>query len=136
MVVDLLVAKGQALGLERGMDLSGIPLAEILSRDTKEFELSKKRVIISQVMVPSFAWNRERSGAIQAELALLRSATSTDLALALCTSVMENASDVYGASDGTLASDVFGADLPLRLPGVMSRKKDFLPEFGQKLRDL
>ncbi len=68
-------------------------------------------------MVPSFAWNRERSGAIRAELAVLRSASSTDLALALITSVMENASEVYGAADGTFVSDVFGADLPLRLDG-------------------
>ena len=36
----------------------------------------------------------------------------------------------------TLVSDVFGADLPLRLAGVMSRKKDFLPWLGARLRDL
>jgi manganese-dependent inorganic pyrophosphatase len=125
---------GPAL-LERGMALSGIPLAAILTRDTKEFELSKKKVIISQVMVPSFAWNRERSVAIQAELATLRTGTGTDLVLALFTSVMENASDIYGAADEALLHSLFGTGLPARFEGVMSRKKDFLPWLGTRLRN-
>jgi len=122
--------------LERGMDLSGVPLAALLARDTKEFDLSKRKVIIAQVMVPSFSWNRERSAAILAELAALRAGTKTDLAIALFTSVMENASDVYGAADEALISEVFGAGLPLRFEGVMSRKKDFLPWLGDRLREL
>jgi manganese-dependent inorganic pyrophosphatase len=122
--------------LERGMDLSGVPLAALLARDTKEFGLSKKKVIIAQVMVPSFSWNRERSAAILAELAALQASTKTDLAIALFTSVMENASDVYGAADDALISGVFGAGLPLRFEGVMSRKKDFLPWLGDRLREL
>ena len=118
------------------MDLSGVPLAALLARDTKEFDLSKRKVIIAQVMVPSFSWNRERSAAILAELAALRAGTKTDLAIALFTSVMENASDVYGAADEALISEVFGAGLPLRFEGVMSRKKDFLPWLGDRLREL
>ena len=122
--------------LERGMDLSGVPLAALLARDTKEFGLSKRKVSIAQVMVPSFSWNRERSAAILTELAALRAGTKTDLAIALFTSVMENASDVYGAADEALISEVFGAGLPLRFDGVMSRKKDFLPWLGDRLREL
>jgi manganese-dependent inorganic pyrophosphatase len=122
--------------LERGMALSGVPLADLLSRDTKEFELSHKKVIISQVMVPSFAWNRERSLSIHAELAALQKSSGTDIAVALFTSVMENASDVYSAADEALVLGVFGAGLPLRFDGVMSRKKDFLPLLGARLRDI
>jgi manganese-dependent inorganic pyrophosphatase len=125
-----------AVLLERGMDLSGVPLADLLSRDTKEFELSHKKVIISQVMVPSFAWNRERSLSIHAELAALQKSSGTDIAVALFTSVMENASDVYGAADEALVLGVFGAGLPLRFDGVMSRKKDFVPWLGARLRDI
>jgi manganese-dependent inorganic pyrophosphatase len=122
--------------LERGMDLSGVPLAVLLARDTKEFELSKKKVIISQVMVPSFAWNRESSDAIQAELAILQKSSGTDLAIALFTSVREDASDVYGAADEPLISSLFGTGVPARFAGVMSRKKDFLPWLGDRLREL
>jgi len=125
-----------AVLLERGMDLSGVPLADLLCRDTKEFELSNKKVIISQVMVPSFAWNRERSLSIHAELAGLQKSSGTDIAVALFTSVMENASDVYGAADEVLVKEVFGAALPIRFDGVMSRKKDFLPWLGARLRDI
>ena len=125
-----------AVLLERGMDLSGVPLADLLCRDTKEFELSNKKVLISQVMVPSFAWNRERSLSIHAELAALQKRSGTDIAVALFTCVMENASDVYGAADEALVLGVFGAALPIRFDGVMSRKKDFLPWLGARLRDI
>jgi len=126
---------GNAL-LERGMDLSGVRLSTLLSRDTKEFELSKKKVIIAQVMVPSFSWNQERSGAILTELAAQLAAKKTDLAIVLFTSVMENASEVYGAGDEMLLHRVFGGALPVRFDGVMSRKKDFLPWLGDRLREL
>ena len=120
--------------LERGMDLSGMSLDALLSRDTKMFTLSEKTVQIAQVMVPSFAWNRERDAAIEAGLEKSRVGSSADLSLALFTNVLENASDLYGAGDAALLVDLFGQDLPARLPGVMSRKKDFLPWLGEKLR--
>lgn len=125
---------GAAL-LERGMDLSGVPLATVLTRDTKEFELSKKKVVIAQVMVPSSGWNRERDEKIRSELAGLRAACAADLVLVLFTSVMENASEVYGDAEPVLLQALFGRELPVRLEGVMSRKKDFLPWLGEKLRD-
>jgi manganese-dependent inorganic pyrophosphatase len=123
--------------LERGMDLSGVSLAAILARDTKEFELSKKKVVISQVMVPSLSWTRDRGDAIRTELAAMRAVSGSDIILVLFTSVMENASEVWGeaALDGILPA-LFGRDLPVTLPGVMSRKKDFLPWLGAQLRDL
>jgi len=118
------------------MDLAGIPLADLLTRDTKEFELSDRKVLISQVLVPSFSWNRERSALILAELAAVQSGTKTDIVIALFTSVMDNASEVYGAADEPLLQSLFGNVLPSRFDGVMSRKNDFLPWLGKRLRDL
>jgi manganese-dependent inorganic pyrophosphatase len=128
-------ALGPAL-LEQGMDLSGAPLAAILSRDTKEFELSGKKAVISQVMVPSFAWDRERSGEIVSELAAIRNASRADMVLVLFTSVPENASEVYGVADGSLMTTLLGDSLPAHFDGVMSRKKDFLPWLGERMREL
>jgi manganese-dependent inorganic pyrophosphatase len=120
--------------LEQGMDLSGVSLDTLLSRDTKMFTLSEKTVQIAQVMVPSFAWNRARDTAIGAGLEKSRAGSSADLSLALFTNMLENASDLYGAGDPALLRELFGECLPTRLCGVMSRKKDFLPWLGEKLR--
>ncbi|MFA4859843.1 putative manganese-dependent inorganic diphosphatase [Methanoregula sp.] len=120
--------------LERAMDLSGAPLDVILARDTKVFELSGKKVQIGQVMVPSFTWNRERNNAIAQELARVRSTTGADIVLLLVTNVLENASDIYGVSDPALVQALFKDVLPVRLEGVMSRKLDFLPWLGTRLR--
>ena len=126
---------GAAL-LERGMDLAGVPLATILSRDTKVFELSGRKVIIAQVMVPSFSWNNEREESINKELDAARASSGANLMLALFTNVEEHASMVYGAAEGPLLAGIFGGGLPVRLGGVMSRKKDFVPWLGARLRDL
>lgn len=120
--------------LEQGMDLSGTPLEVILARDTKEYILSTKKVVISQVMVPSFSWNKERDEAISAELAHMRTASGSDMVLVLFTNVLEKSSDLYGIADPDLIEDIFGEDLPVRLEGVMSRKLDFLPWLGARLR--
>ncbi|MDD1693534.1 MAG: inorganic diphosphatase, partial [Methanoregula sp.] len=104
------------------------------ARDTKAFDLSGKNVLISQVMVPSFAWNRERAREIQAELARMKKTSGADLVLVLFTSVLDNASDCYGEADPDLLHGIFQAPLPVYLEGVMSRKKDFLPWIGARLR--
>jgi len=120
--------------LERGMDLSGIPLEIILTRDTKEYILSEKKVVISQVMVPSFAWNNERDEAIRAELARIKATSGSAMVLVLFTNVLEKSSDLHGVADPDLIEDIFGEDLPVRLEGVMSRKLDFLPWLGARIR--
>jgi len=121
--------------LEQAMDLSGAPLDDILARDTKIFELSGKKILIGQVMVPTFAWNRERDLAIAGEVARVRASSGSDIVLVLFTNVLENASDLYGAADPELLHSLFGDTLPVRLEGVMSRKLDFLPWLGARLRE-
>ena len=123
-----------AVLLEHGMDLSETPLEKILARDSKEFVLSEKKVVISQVMVPSFAWNHERDEAIGEVLERMKESSGSDIVLVLFTNVGEKSSDIYGAGDPGLIQDIFGKDLPLRFDGVMSRKLDFLPWFGERLR--
>ena len=124
---------GNAL-LEEGMDLTGASLETILARDTKEFDLSGRKVLISQVMVPSFSWNQGRARDVQAELEKMKAKSSADLVLVLFTSVRDNSSDCYGEADPGLISVIFAKPLPVHLDGVMSRKKDFLPWIGAKLR--
>ncbi len=121
--------------LERGMDLSGTSLDVILAQDKKEFVLSAKKVMISQVMVPSFAWNREREDEIRANLAEMKITSGADMVLVLFTNVFEKSSFLYGAADPDLLNSLFKENLPTRLEGVMSRKLDFIPWLGARLRE-
>ncbi len=78
-------------------------------------------------MVPSFAWNREREREIRAGISGMVATTGSDIVLVLFTSVPDNASELYGEGDPGLIRSLFGETIPVRLDGVMSRKKDFLP---------
>ncbi|HQP83432.1 MAG TPA: putative manganese-dependent inorganic diphosphatase, partial [Methanoregulaceae archaeon] len=129
------VAFGTEL-IQKGMDLDHTPLPALLSRDTKRYSLFAREVVISQVMMASDEFLQGRNDEIRAVLERLRKEEAADLYLVLFTNVIGNHSHLFAAGDlGVLSS--LGLDpQPVHLPGVMSRKKDFLPEFGQKLRDL
>ncbi|MBS1194404.1 MAG: Inorganic diphosphatase, partial [Methanomicrobia archaeon] len=122
--------------VQHGMQLEGQPLSEVLTRDTKRYSLSGREVVIAQVMVPTFRYPEKESAAIRRELSLLAERQGVDMYLALFTGVLEDASLLYAAADDALLTALDMRDQPVRLEGVLSRKKDFLPRFGQMLRQL
>jgi manganese-dependent inorganic pyrophosphatase len=122
--------------LRRGMDLTSSTLEDLLTRDTKQYNLFGKDLIIAQVMVPGYEFSRERQGEIGKILQHLRERNRVDLYVALFTNVVEEGSDVYFAGDESLLSRLGFREQPLRMEGIMSRKKDFLPRLGQLLRSL
>jgi len=122
--------------VQRGMQLEGQPLPDMLTRDTKRYSLFGRDVVIAQVMVPSFRFPEREAPAIRKEVARLKDATGVDLYLALFTGILEDASLLFAAADEALLMALEMRDQPLRLPGVLSRKKDFLPLLGQMLRRL
>jgi manganese-dependent inorganic pyrophosphatase len=128
-----------AFGMElirRGMELDTVPLEELLRKDTKRYHLFGREVVIAQIMVPSFAFGETHAEKIARELSLLRETGGVDFYVVLLTNVFDNASDLFVAADGATVSRLGWADQPVRLEGVMSRKKDFLPRFGSMLREL
>ena len=127
------VAFGMRL-LERGMNLEGTTIEELLMKDTKKYELFKKKVIIAQVMVPSFEFPRVNADEIHRELARLRLQQGVDFYLGMFTSTVENGSELFVAAEGPLLTKLELRDQPIRLGNMMSRKKDILPWFGEKLR--
>ncbi len=129
------VAFGTKL-LGKGMNLDGTTMEELLMRDTKRYELFKKKVIIAQVMVPSFEFPQANADEIHRELNRLRMQQGVDFYLGMFTSVMENGSELYAAAEGSLLSKLELHDQPVRLGNMMSRKKDLLPWFGEKLRQI
>ncbi|HQA81197.1 MAG TPA: inorganic diphosphatase, partial [Methanoregulaceae archaeon] len=122
--------------IQKGMDLDHTPLPDLLSRDTKRYSLFGREVVISQVMMASDEFLQGRKDEIRAVLERLRKEDAADLYLVLFTNVIGNHSHLIAAGDPGVLSSLGLEAQPVHLPGVMSRKKDFLPEFGQKLRDL
>jgi len=127
------VAFGTRL-LEKGMNLEGTTIEELLMRDTKQYELFKKKVIIAQVMVPSFEFPRVNADEIHRELTRLRVQKGVDFYLGMFTSIVENGSELFIAAESPLLTKLELRDQPIRLGNMMSRKKDILPWFGEKLR--
>jgi len=122
--------------IHHGMDIENTPLDVLLSRDSKRYTLFGKDVLISQVMTASRAYAAGHASAIREELEKLRKAHGVDICLALFTDIIGNHSDLFAAGDRATLDSLGYLDQPVGLPGVMSRKKDFLPVFGVKLKDL
>jgi manganese-dependent inorganic pyrophosphatase len=119
-----------------GINLEQASLAELLSRDVKSYPLFGRDVVISQVMMVSDEFVTGKEEEIARELERLRKETGADLYLVLFTNVMGTRSHVFAAGEHILLQELGYENQPVVLEGVMSRKKDFLPPFGQKLRNV
>jgi manganese-dependent inorganic pyrophosphatase len=122
--------------LEKGMNLSDTTAEDLLLRDTKRYDLFEKKVIIAQVMVPSYDFALEHKDEILSGLGRLRMQQGVDIYLGMFTCVVENGSALYVAAESSLLKRLDMGDQPVRLAGMMSRKKDLLPWFGEKIRQI
>jgi manganese-dependent inorganic pyrophosphatase len=129
------VAFGTKL-LGKGMNLEGTTMEELLMRDTKRYELFKQKIVIAQVMVPSFEFPRVNADAIHVELNRLRMQLGVDFYIGVFTSVIENGSELFAAGDSALITKLELRNQPVLLKNMMSRKKDIIPWFGEKLRQI
>ena len=122
--------------IQSGMDLEHTPLPVTLTQDTKRYTLFGKEVIIAQVMVAGDDYVRQHAPDIRSELEKLRRENGVDLYLALFTNIIANSSTLFAAGEHAVLAALGYDEQPVTLPGVMSRKKDFLPGFGGMLRNL
>ena len=129
------IAYGTEL-IKRGMNLEGEDLESLLMRDTKRYELYGKKIIISQIMVPTFEFSHENSGEIISTSKKIKQSSGVDIFAVLLTSVFENSSELYIVADEIVISKTGAEKQPLLLKGMMSRKNDFIPWFGYILRNL
>ena len=122
--------------ISEGMALSGVTQGELLERDTKEFTLSGKRVVIAQIMVPSYEYVEGKADHIYKALnEKLQGPQAPDIYIALYTSVSEMGSDMFAVADDKVLAAKMNWVVPLHLPGIVSRKKDFVPKFGRMLEN-
>ncbi len=111
--------------INAGMSLEGLSIDEILTKDMKRYNLFGKNIVISQVMVASFDFALSKSKEIISKMSKLRDSINVDCFFCLFTNVFEESSDLFISSDEECLLK-FKSN-PVRLEGVMSRKKDFLP---------
>jgi len=120
----------------KGMELEGIPMQELLNRDMKRYTLFGHEVLIAQVMVPTFDYCTGRGAEIKEEMAIIKAGQGVEILVALFTSVFDSASLLFAVADSDLLAKTGIEEQPTRLDNVMSRKNDFLPRFGQMLRNI
>jgi manganese-dependent inorganic pyrophosphatase len=122
--------------IKAGMNLEGLSLEEMLNRDVKRYVIFGKNIMISQVMVPSFEYDRKHAEEIQKEVKRIRKNAGLDCFFVLFTNVFENASDFFADGEQACLNKLLTHKQPVTLKNVMSRKKDFLPKVGQILRNM
>ncbi|HJJ36728.1 MAG TPA: DHH family phosphoesterase, partial [Methanocorpusculum sp.] len=127
----------EAYGTEliaEGMALSGVSQDELQERDTKEFTLGSRRVVIAQILMPSYEFVDGKSADIYAALnEKLHKPNAPDVYVALYTSVSEMGSVMYAVTNDQALLSALHWEAPMNLPGIVSRKKDFVPRFGRML---
>ncbi|MBP2132648.1 manganese-dependent inorganic pyrophosphatase [Methanomicrobium sp. W14] len=121
--------------IKKGMELDGVNIKLLLMRDTKVYELFGRKVIISQIMIPTYEFSVENREEILKDIKELKKENSADVFAALFTSVFENGSEIYINADSVILSQSGVKTQPVRKDGMMSRKNDFLPWFGQILKN-
>ncbi|HJJ42069.1 MAG TPA: putative manganese-dependent inorganic diphosphatase, partial [Methanocorpusculum sp.] len=86
--------------IEEGMSLSGVSQKELIERDTKEYNLSGRRIIAAQVLTPSYDFAKDNEDAIYEALRdKMNEAHAPDIYIALYTSVSDMGSDMFAVSD-------------------------------------
>ena len=120
----------------KGMELEGYSVDDLLTRDLKRYDLFGRDVLIGQVMVPTFAYPTEHAEEIRTHIAELQRSSTAHIVVALFTSVFENGSQIFAAGDEGILAALALHEQPAYLEGVMSRKNDFLPQFGMLLKSL
>ncbi|MDD1725004.1 MAG: putative manganese-dependent inorganic diphosphatase [Methanospirillum sp.] len=120
--------------INKGMNLDDVVMDEVITRDLKEYTLQEKRISISQVMTGSDEFSRKNDAAIREALGQYRKNHGYDLSIVLVTDVVGQISSLFASGDSSLLDRLGYGDQPVILKGVMSRKKDFFPSFGQRFK--
>lgn len=120
--------------INKGMNLDDVAIDEVITRDLKEYTLQEKRISIAQVMTGSDEFSRKNDNAIHEALEQYQKNQGYDLSIVLVTDVVGQASSLFASGDPAILARLGYGNQPVILEGVMSRKKDFFPVFGQHFK--
>lgn len=122
--------------INKGMNLDGVPIEDLIVRDIKDFTLHDRSVSIAQIMTGSQDFAESNALEIQEALTGYQTSHGYDISIVLVTDVIGQRSFLFASGDHGLISKLGYLYQPVILEGVMSRKKDFFPLFGQRFRSV
>jgi manganese-dependent inorganic pyrophosphatase len=124
-----------AIGLEMfkvKSAVDGTPLRDLVFRDYKDFKMSGKTVGIGQLEVVDLSILDKVKAGLHEEIAKVKAEGSRHSVFLLLTDIMKEGSEMLIVSDDpSVVEKAFGVagDKTVWLPGVMSRKKQVVPNF-------
>ena len=124
--------------LHASINIEGKSSRELIAADFKEFVIEDKRFGISQMMVLDCGDIDAREAELLDELERIRGRNKYDLAALLVTNPLDARHErVLLKGDAWLVEKAYDVEVEgdtCLLPGILSRKKDFIPAIGEALR--
>lgn len=121
--------------LKAGADLGDLAAAQIVRTDSKPFSFGRYKAVVSQISVMDTADILAKKDELTSVMKELCQAEDYDLVLLMVTDIMEESTElVFVGEPRKLIADAFGKDASgdsIYLPGVMSRKKQIVPQLTE-----
>lgn len=121
--------------LKAGADLGDLTPAQIAKTDSKPFYFGKYKAIVAQISVMDTADILAKKAELVAAMQELCQNEGYDMSLLMVTDIMEESTElVFVGEPKQLIADAFGKDASgdsIYLPGVMSRKKQIVPQLTE-----
>lgn len=121
--------------LKAGADLGDLTPAQIAKTDSKPFSFGKYKAIVAQISVMDTADILAKKAELVAAMQELCQSEGYDMSLLMVTDIMEESTElVFVGEPKQLIADAFGKDASgdsIYLPGVMSRKKQIVPQLTE-----
>lgn len=121
--------------LKAGADMGDLAAAQIVRTDSKPFSFGRYKAVVSQISVMDTAGILAKKDELTSAMKELCQAEGYDLALLMVTDIMEESTElVFVGEPRKLIADAFGKDASgdsIYLPGVMSRKKQIVPQLTE-----
>ena len=121
--------------LKAGADLGDLTPDQIAKTDSKPFSFGKYKAIVAQISVMDTADILAKKAELVAAMQELCQNEGYDMSLLMVTDIMEESTElVFVGEPKQLIADAFGKDASgdsIYLPGVMSRKKQIVPQLTE-----
>ncbi|MBB5337355.1 putative manganese-dependent inorganic diphosphatase [Pectinatus brassicae] len=121
--------------LKAGSDVGNMTAMEIVKNDLKEFQLGDRRIVVSQTSVMDSEDILKRQGELLKNMEALCAKDNYDMCLVMITNILNEATNLlFTGEPRTLIGEAFKKDASgnmVYLPGVMSRKKQIIPQITE-----